>query len=777
MGDFERRQSREDKQKKKVYQDKFIEHLEHKIPLNLSAETATTSTYPHDSEHSERQEIEDNYRKVKENSKQLDRPEEMHSGEEEKHERKCKSQVKKTETDHPTFRVADEVHINEDIQENDLNVIADHARNYADQKTSKVDKKNKETRKSANRHSSRQEKNHVLPDEKHKSKSSCRHIRSKSIYDKLKQVENSLQMDSEKSKLKHSSKNFKYNSRFQNYVDRQEKQENSENDVDNNEGVKYRPTSKKTVTKNKHGEKEKYKKSISENREFKLKNTNEKRHQKRTESHRERKKQKKCSKCRSKITQEKPQRAYHSDSELDCGKGIPSRKTQIATFGTESDVSAMCHMFSSTGLNIIDGSNSTKDSNDLKNSHQVTNYGKKTSVLCEKCVRQPKTDFNLSRIGTSDSIRNKLISALFQRIKSLLKENETLKEEKNILLEKVTIMKFEFETIKAKEKQEQLLREKIDVLSEAVEVSNKGTFRDGVHHILKSTQRKYQTHWREHEHKISQVQADAENEIQILMKNIVTKYAEYGDGECGEETKNIINPKHITEPLYISTKINSNTLPNSRELSNEGMEEITYPTATKPKSNLLLKVAETSNSDRPKNRSVQELYRGNMLSTNTGLCTLQQHQDTHSLQINFEKPVRCDLFSTEPIRPNHSSSEKLNLHSGEHLANQKSSEKKESDIHKKIKNFKTNEVNLNLDPTRPSFEEGKISFHLKSHLNTSKPVAENTLKPNEMLSKKDAKEFWRQKLTQPVQLDVQKDFKESELNNRSYRIENRRNLI
>ena len=100
-------------------------------------------------------------------------------------------------------------------------------------------------------------------------------------------------------------------------------------------------------------------------------------------------------------------------------------------------------------------------------------------MTCRKCEEHRSSASRRHKsASSSDSIRNKLISALFQRIKSLLKEVEDVKEERNTLNDKVATLTAQYEKLVAKDlvqqEQETIIKEKIETLAEQMKVTNKG---------------------------------------------------------------------------------------------------------------------------------------------------------------------------------------------------------------------------------------------------------------------------------------------------------------
>lgn len=71
-------------------------------------------------------------------------------------------------------------------------------------------------------------------------------------------------------------------------------------------------------------------------------------------------------------------------------------------------------------------------------------------------------------------------------------------------------------------------------------------------------QTRYQTHWKEHETKIQQVQNEAENNIQNLMKNIVGKYVELSELNDPSKTPNDI--EKTTAEFREVLKLNGTTV-------------------------------------------------------------------------------------------------------------------------------------------------------------------------------------------------------------------------
>ena len=160
---------------------------------------------------------------------------------------------------------------------------------------------------------------------------------------------------------------------------------NQLNSLDNIvEAPHHRSTSENRTSKNEH-----HREPRSEKRETSLKESvgeikkqrgSSKKKVGRTESHadhREKKKEKKCKRCKSHVNIGDLQRTCYSDSELDCGNGtskLKSSKLMSAPFATDSDVSAMCHVFSTKGVNILDSSQSTKGSK-TKVSYELLSRG------------------------------------------------------------------------------------------------------------------------------------------------------------------------------------------------------------------------------------------------------------------------------------------------------------------------------------------------------------------------------------------------------------------
>ena len=239
------------------------------------------------------------------------------------------------------------------------------------------------------------------------------------------------------------------------------------------------------------------------------------------------------------------------------------------------------------------------------------------------------------------------------------------------------------------------------------------SFREEVHSILDDIQNKYQTHWKEHEHKIQQVQSNAEHEIQTLMKNIVGKYVQLT--ELKDRTKvatNITTKTKISEPLYVDT-INFNETEDMCRLKRD--EQINF-NATKNSKDLLLKIA----------RPLQPVK----LDCNSDLSSAQEVNKTkyefirHTLNPQYLPDGKDSTTPSESTGTN--------------------------EIKTTCDSSRTNDIKTTCDSrTRSTYKpfsfEENVSY--RSNEDTEyKPFTSKTTDTN--------KEFWRHKLLQPNPVDM-----------------------
>ncbi|XP_012557779.2 putative autophagy-related protein 11 [Hydra vulgaris] len=228
-------------------------------------------------------------------------------------------------------------------------------------------------------------------------------------------------------------------------------------------------------------------------------------------------------------------RLYHSDSELE----VKNRKKKSTTASVPIDVDGLYNLF-------YRDSNEHNESGVIKEAIRKKLKGQETSPLILKADPNiiKKKSSAKSRLDAEEqsNVKCKLIRVLFQRVKELLKETEVLRVERkemchtiNLLNEQIKELKKTTEKILIPEKN---ISDRLEILAEEMKVTTSGTsFREEIHNILYDIQNKYQTHWKEHEHKLQEVQSQAENEIQALMKNIVGNYIKLADDKDYNKTK------------------------------------------------------------------------------------------------------------------------------------------------------------------------------------------------------------------------------------------------
>lgn len=315
-------------------------------------------------------------------------------------------------------------------------------------------------------------------------------------------------------------------------------------------------------------------------------------------------------------------------------------------------------------------------------------------------------------------------------------------------------------------------------------------------HILQNIQTKYQTHWKEHEHKINQVQTEAENEIQSLMRNIVTKYVEIGEIKDRNEivTSMLQSNKNVSEPLYISTKATNavSTEPVVTRQQTIGIYERYNPNTTnsnnvQSKNELLLKVADAT---RPRSsaahQSLQALCRENMMKTTLQPSIFRQMNPITDSEKMMPPSSSSTSFSRDYGNHRESMIPKYLYTSSTNKYQQQSSGTNEIVVNSVTTNSSHHHKNEKLKEKYPLAslpEEMKVHFHPATTSEEVKnayrkklfPLSENT-KPSSsseintkqeqqqqsfltnkpsgveqgLLTKKDTREFWRQKLSQPV---------------------------
>ena len=100
------------------------------------------------------------------------------------------------------------------------------------------------------------------------------------------------------------------------------------------------------------------------------------------------------------------------------------------------------------------------------------------------------------------------------------------------------------------------------------------SFRDEIHSILHDIQTKYASHWKHHELNIQQVQSQAGDQLQSLMKNVVGKYIKLNELQQSTSTppSSVETPSMVTGgDRYLPVQLNElchqyqNTVPSSLE--------------------------------------------------------------------------------------------------------------------------------------------------------------------------------------------------------------------
>ena len=199
-----------------------------------------------------------------------------------------------------------------------------------------------------------------------------------------------------------------------------------------------------------------------------------------------------------------------------------------------------------------------------------------------------------------------------------------------------------------------------------------------------------------------------------------------------------------------------------------GIEEIIYSKAQKSRNELLLKIADATKADISKKQSLQTLCRENLVKSHE--YPLQPRQEKINIPLGLDKTNQ--LFCSRDVT---SSASRLTQDSTNKYTMSTCTATKYSSR----TNHDTREIRSSSDDgktVRSSCDDSKLPFSQQQQHNggsgggcgggSGSSIYDKTSNSADqgLLTKKDTREFWRLKLSQPsTSVDLQKEYKENEL--------------
>eukprot|EP00111_Clytia_hemisphaerica_P004625 TCONS_00013286-protein len=379
--------------------------------------------------------------------------------------------------------------------------------------------------------------------------------------------------------------------------------------------------------------------------------------------------------------------------------------------------------------------------------------------------------------GKQSTIRGKLIRVLFKRVKDLLKETETLRDERKEFMSQIEALSKQVAGLRLKEEEhlttELRIKERLNSIATGIHVSEKGTsFRDEIQSILNDIQTKYVTYWQTHEQNLQRVQSQAEDKIQSLMSSVVGKYMKMNEMQTDPSTAPVpINTQSFTDSHILSdkhTKFGYTGLPKNTELKDHGhsgrLLDSTEPTTeysfTFSNSNstgeTVLQNTNIPNTNYMRlttdtNKDIDTLTTRSILENPQNKALEQQAnglQNTNDFPLRYMKPLYVDTGSQQQSSfPNTGK----NGHNLLRIAAPKSSILADQNV------SKVQSINKQMGERNPRLNQDNIlQKSEQQHIETSN--GQDIQK-----TKDELKEFWRHKLLQPNPLQtIRKEREESD---------------